>query len=163
MKLLFNICLSLLGFGAIILEFFVPSAGIIGLIGAGCVITGIVFTYLDFGAMIGTIFLSACAIIGPVIMFLYFKLFPRSFFGKKLILHKEFDTQHGFVSGEPDTYRELIGKEGVVESKLRPVGKVTIDDIEYNATTTSDFIDKGCVIKVIKVEGNTIVVTPKEL
>lgn len=163
MKLLFNICLSLLGFGAIILEFFVPSAGIIGLIGAGCVVTGIVFTYLNYGAMVGTIFLAACAIIGPAILFLYFKLFPKSFVGKKLILHKEFDTQNGFVSGEPGEYIKLIGKEGIVESKLRPVGKITIDDIEYNATTTSDFIDKGRIIKVIKVEGNTIVVTPKEL
>lgn len=162
MKLLFNICLSLLGFAAIILEFFVPSAGVIGLLGAGCVVTGIVLTYSNFGLLTGTIFLTACAILGPIILFLYFKLFPNSFIGKKLILHKKLKSSDGFISGESNDYGQLIGKEGTVDSKLRPVGRVLILGRLYNATTQGEFIDKGKNIKVINVDGNRIIVSQKE-
>lgn len=162
MKLLFNICLALLGFGAIILEFFVPSAGIIGVIGTGCVITGIVFTYTNFGLMAGTIFLVACAIIGPFLLFTYFKIFPKSFMGKRLILDKKMNKEEGYVSGESNTYNELLNKEGITETKLRPIGKAIIENKSYNVTTLGDFINKETKIKVIQIEGNRIVVASKE-
>ncbi len=162
MKLLFNICLSLLGFIAIILEFFVPSAGVIGFIGAGCVITGIVLTYTNFGLMAGTIFLIICAILGPLIIFLYFKIFPKSFIGRKLILSKKQESREGFVSGEASKYGDLIGCEGVVDTKLRPIGKILISNTLYNATTQGEFIDKGTHIKVLNVVGNRIIVSLKE-
>ncbi len=162
MKLLLNIALALLGFGAIILEFFVPSAGIIGIIGTGCVITGVVLTYTHYGIMAGTIFLIACAITGPVILFLYFKLFPKSYIGKKLILHNQMLNKKGFVSGESEEYGDIIGKEGITETVLRPVGKAFIIDKSYNVTTIGDFIPKDSKIIVIQIEGNRIVVSPKE-
>lgn len=162
MKLLFNILLAVLGFGAIILEFFVPSAGIIGIIGAGCVITGIVFTYTNYGIMAGTIFLVTCSIVGPIILFSYFKLFPKSFIGKRLILHKKMDKDKGFVSGNADNNIRLIGCEGVTETKLRPVGRVIISGKLYNVTTLGDFIEKGQTVEVIKIDGNRIVVSQKE-
>lgn len=162
MKLVFNICLALLGFGAIILEFFVPSAGIIGIVGTGCVITGIVFTYTNYGLMAGTIFLVACAVIGPFILFSYFKIFPKSFMGKRLILNNKMDKEKGFVSGESENYKNLLNSEGVTETKLRPIGKAIIGDKSYNVTTLGEFIDKNTKIKVIQIEGNRIVVTSEE-
>lgn len=162
MKLVFNICLALLGFGAIILEFFVPSAGIIGIVGTGCVITGIVFTYTNYGLMAGTIFLVACAVIGPFILFSYFKIFPKSFMGKRLILNNKMDKEKGFVSGESENYKNLLNSKGVTETKLRPIGKALIGDKSYNVTTLGEFINKNTKIKVIQIEGNRIVVTSEE-
>lgn len=155
MKLLFNIAFALLGFAAIILEFFVPSAGIIGLIGAGFVIAGIVFTYMNLGVLAGTIFLVACAIIGPIIMFLYFKIFPNSYIGKKLILNHQSpnnDTNHG----------DLINNKGITDTTLRPIGYAIINKKRYNVTTLGEFIDKDSKIKVLKIEGYKIIVAQEE-
>ncbi len=162
MKLLFNIILALLGFGAIILEFFVPSAGIVGIIGACCVITGIVFTFSQFGIIAGTIFLLACAVIGPTILFFYFKLFPKSFIGKKLILHNQLIDKDGFVSGDSEENETLLNKEGITETKLRPIGKAIFSEKRYDVTTMGEFISKEQKIIVIKIEGNRIVVASKE-
>lgn len=162
MKMLFNICLALLGFGAIILEFFVPSAGIIGIVGTGCVVTGIVFTYTNYGLMAGTIFLVACAIIGPFILFTYFKIFPKSFMGKRLILDKKMKREEGFVSGDSDNYKDLLNRTGTAETKLRPIGKAIIENKSYNVTTLGEFINKDSKIIVIQIEGNRIVVASKE-
>lgn len=160
MKLIFNILLAILGFGAIILEFFVPSAGIIGIIGGGCVITGIVFTYINYGRLAGSIFLLSAAIIGPIILYLYFKLFPTSFIGKKLILHKTFNRDEGFNSGEINFLK--VDDTGITESKLRPVGTANINGELVNVTTAGEFIDKNIKIKVNKIEGNKVIVTQED-
>lgn len=160
MRLLFNILLAVLGFGAIILEFFVPSAGIIGLIGGGCVITGIVFTYINYGRLAGSIFLLAAAIIGPVILFLYFKLFPKSFVGKRLILHKTFNRDEGFNSGKEDEIK--VGDIGITQSKLRPVGTALIRGKFVDVTTEGEFIDSNKDIKVEVIEGNKIIVSQED-
>lgn len=162
MKLLFNIIFALLGFGAIILEFFVPSAGVIGVLGAGFVITGIVLTFTNFGLMAGSIFLLACAIIGPTIIYFYFKLFPKSYFGKKLILDNVMDSSEGYVAGGKDSNNDLLDVEGVSVTNLRPIGEAVINNKRYNVTTLGDYINIDSKIKVIKIEGNTIFVAREE-
>lgn len=160
MKLLFNILIAILGFGAIILEFFVPSAGIIGIIGGGCVITGIVFTYINYGRLAGSIFLLSAAIIGPIILYLYFKIFPTSFIGKKLILHKTFNRDDGFNSGEEKQIK--VGDIGITETNLRPVGRAVIKEESTYVTTAGEFINKNVKIKVNEIEGNKIIVSQEE-
>lgn len=157
MKLLYNIVLALLGFGAIILEFFVPSAGIIGLIGGGCVIAGIAFTYLNYGRLAGSIFLLVAAIVGPVIVILYFKLFPKSIIGKRLILKNEFKQSEGFTVGKKSSLS--IGDRGRTTTKLRPVGSALINNELIDVTTDGEFIDKDSEIEVVEIDGNRIIVS----
>lgn len=157
MKLLYNIILALLGFGAIILEFFVPSAGIIGLIGGGCVIAGIVFTYLNYGRLAGSIFLLVSAIIGPIIVILYFKLFPGSIIGKRLILKNEFKQSEGFTAGKKKNIS--VGDRGKTTTKLRPVGSALINNELVDVTTDGEFIDKDSDIEVVEIDGNRIIVS----
>lgn len=158
MRLIHLILLAVLGFGAIILEFFVPSAGLIGIVGGGCVIAGIVFTFKTYGAEAGTLFLIACVITGPVLMFLYFKIFPRSPIGKKLILHRTQNREAGFHT--PPELNE--GEKGVSTTDLRPSGKIVIDDKEYSVSTEGEYIEKGENVIVTKVEGNRITVQREE-
>jgi membrane-bound ClpP family serine protease len=50
---------------AIIIEFFVPSAGLIGIAGLGSIIASIVIVYRTIGSLVGTIYLrySLCCIL----------------------------------------------------------------------------------------------------
>lgn len=156
MKLLYNIILALLGFGAIILEFFVPSAGVIGLLGGGMVVTGIVFTYLNYGRLAGSIFLLISAIIGPIILILYFKLFPGSIIGRKLILKKELKNSDGFKAGKIMEIKE--GDVGMTLTKLRPVGSCIFKDEIVDVSTNGEFIDKDRKITVVEIVGNKVIV-----
>lgn len=156
MNLLYNILFALLGFLAIILEFFVPSAGVIGVLGIGFVIIGIVFTFINYGLIIGTIFLISVLIIGPIVFFVYFKLFPKSYIGKKLILNNKYTNE------QINENQKLLNCTGISATNLRPVGEGIINNQRYNVTTQGDYIEKDKKIRVIKLEGNNIVVTLEE-
>ncbi len=48
-----------------------------------------------------------------------------------------------------NTKTNLKGKIGVVYTVLKPSGKITIKDEQYEATTGGEYIDKGEKVKVI--------------
>ncbi len=150
--------LFVLGLAAIIVEFFVPAAGLVGIAGSGAVIASIVLVFSRYGTTMGSVFLLAALVLVPVVMVLYFKLFPKTFFGKRLILGKAQDRAEGYVSYTADRYNDLSGKEGTTLSNLRPAGTVLIGRQRYSVVTGGEFIGKGEVVRVIKVEGNRILV-----
>ena len=53
---------------------------------------------------------------------------------------------------------ELIGKEGVTMTVLRPSGFAEIDGERVDVVSEGGMIEAQCPIKVIEVEGNRIVV-----
>jgi membrane-bound serine protease (ClpP class) len=50
----------------------------------------------------------------------------------------------------------LLGKEGIVHSRLRPSGRVEIDGEIYDASSRGDFIDQGEKIIVVSTEGTSL-------
>jgi membrane-bound serine protease (ClpP class) len=52
----------------------------------------------------------------------------------------------------------LLGKEGQAHTNLRPAGIVEIDGKRFDVVTSGEPIDKGGRVRVVKVEGNRIVV-----
>jgi len=156
------IALALIGVAALITELFVPAGGIIGLIGLGSIIAAIVRTFQTQGTLVGSIFLLCSFIAVPGIFILYFKYFPRSFFGKRLILSNTQTHEDGYSSHTEHQYSDLTGKTGTAETRLRPVGTVLIEGQRYNAVTDGDFIERNTHIKVIYTEGNRIIVRKGE-
>lgn len=152
------ILLALVGIGAMILELFVPAGGIIGLVGLGSIIAAVVRAFQTMGTLTGSIFLMATFIAVPTIFILYFKYFPRSFMGKRLILSKHQSEEEGYTSHTDHNYKELIGKTGVSETPLRPVGSIIVDEQRFSAVTYGDYIEKDTEVKIVETEGNRIVV-----
>jgi membrane-bound serine protease (ClpP class) len=54
----------------------------------------------------------------------------------------------------------LVGKEGVALSPLRPSGMVQIDGTEWEARSLSGWIDRGNGIRVLQQENNILLVQP---
>jgi membrane-bound serine protease (ClpP class) len=150
--------LAAAGVLAIILEVFVPSAGIIGIAGLGSIIASIVIAYQRLGNLIGSIYLAVVLVLVPVFIVVYFRFFPRSPVGRWLISQDRQDPEKGYSSFTPEKYVDLIGKEGTSLTILRPVGTVRIDGQKYSAVTGGEFIEKDKPIKVVKVEGSRVVV-----
>ncbi len=162
MNLFLCIILFPVGLAAIIIEFFVPAAGIIGIVGIGSIIGGIILAYINYGTTIGTIYLLSALIIVPVVVIFYFRRFPESFMGKRLILHDSQKQKDGFTSYTEDKYSSLINKNGESLTTLRPAGSVKIENKKYSVVTSGEFIDKGQNVKVVKIEGSRIIVREGE-
>ena len=151
------------GLAAIIVEFFVPAAGIVGLLGFGSIVGGIVVAYSNYGPVVGSIYLITMVIITPAIIAIYFKIFPKSFVGKWLILGGV--AQSGKLTGTTSDSRgedkiseqdELVGRTGTTVSMLRPSGTVRIEGKRYSVVTGGEFVDRGEVVVVTRVAGNRI-------
>jgi len=55
-------------------------------------------------------------------------------------------------------YKQLIGKIGVLQSKLNPSGTVLIDGEIYDVMTEGEPVDEGRGVKVTRVQGKKIIV-----
>ena len=158
MNLLFITGLFFIGLIAIIVEFFVPAAGIIGIIGGGSIIGSVVMAYLDYGFLTGSAFLLGALILTPLMIMFYFRIFPKTIIGKKLILNANQSHESGFTSFTQEKYMNLNGSSGIVLKDLRPIGIVEIEGQKFNALTSGEYLDSGSKIQVFKVEGNRVFV-----
>ncbi len=150
--------LLIAGLIAIIVEFFVPAGGLVGILGAGCIIGSVVMVFVEHGSVLGSIFLLIALVVVPLLIIFYFKVFPRTFMGRRLILGEVQKREGGFASYTAEKYTDLAGKEGTVLTDLRPSGRVLIDSRKYSVVTAGEYIEEGRHVKVIKVEGSRIIV-----
>jgi membrane-bound serine protease (ClpP class) len=86
------------------------------------------------------------------------KLLPRTSAWDQLALKA---TSAGEITAPSDDLQpqDLLGKEGVAISFLRPAGKAMFGGQLADVVTEGDLIPKDARVKVIKVEGNRVVVT----
>ena len=161
MNIILPIVLLIVGILAFIIEIFVPASGILGAFGLVLIIVSVVMSYIKMGSMTGSIFLIISLISLPTLFALAFKIFPKTFFGKKLILSDSQKKEDGFESNPEESYKVLEGHEGNALTALRPTGIALIDSKKYNVMSSGEFIEKNALIKVIKVEGNKITVKSK--
>ena len=161
MEIWIPLLLFVIGFVALFLELFVPAAGVVGALGIICMIVGTVLAYNSSGRLVGSLFLAGVLVGTPVMIMLGLKAFPKSFVGKKLILSKSLEQEAGFTSAENEKYQTLKGKEGLAVTNLRPSGMIVIDGKKYSVVTAGEMIEKQTQVRVVKVEGNLIVVRKK--
>ncbi|MFH1231521.1 MAG: NfeD family protein [Planctomycetota bacterium] len=134
-------------FAVLILEVFVPSGGVLAVLGGLGLILSIYYGFQQSTLLgIGQIIVS---IITIPLMF-YFGL-------KQLTLKKSLPVEEGFHS-EKSGLDFLLNKEGVAFTNLRPSGTVLIDGKRFDVVTEGEMIDKNTPIKVAKIEGSRIVV-----
>ncbi|MBS4202850.1 NfeD family protein [Lederbergia citrea] len=149
-----SIILFALGILLVAAEFFL-SGGIAGLLGTVAIIGSILMAGGNIVHMaisiIIALFLAALSIIIMV------KVFgKRMNIFKKLILTDSTNTESGYVSNV--NRLELLGREGITVTALRPAGTAQIDDERLDVVAEGSFIENNTKIKVIKVEGSRIVV-----
>ena len=74
-----------------------------------------------------------------------------------MALHKEMTAEEGYIGVQPLS-PELVGREGIAETVLRPSGKVVIDGTSYDAVALGAMIAKGARIVVAKIESSQLYV-----
>lgn len=149
-----TIVLFVIGFLLIVAELFLPG-GIIGILGLAAIV-GSFFLASDNPIHMGISILIALIISIVASIFMIKVLGRKMSIFKKIILNDSTNTEQGYVSNVNRV--ELLDKQGITLTQLRPAGKIRIEDEIIDAVSEGAFIQKDQKIKVIKVEGSRIVV-----
>lgn len=149
-----SLLLFIVGVGFVIAEFFLPGA-IAGIIGLALIIGGIILAGGNVIHMgISVLIALLVAIVGMVIIMKFFGKNLKLF--NKIILTDATDTEHGYVSNVNRV--ELVGKFAESMTPLRPSGTIMLDGERIDAVTEGGYVDRGKMVKIIKVEGSRTVV-----
>lgn len=152
-----NIFVLLLFFGGlslIVLEMFMPG-GIIGTIGIITVVSSIIAINKETQTIT---FIILSSIIAFVFLFLInvYVFKNKLILLNKLVLSDSISTAQGYVAKESQL--DLLGKELVAFTDLRPSGTATYNNVKYDVVTEGEFINKGSNLIVTHVEGMRIIV-----
>jgi len=165
--------LFVLGVGLLLAEIFViPGFGVAGIGGIILIVASLFLALVrhpfstspiakeEYGQALYTISLSFVAVF--VIIFLSLKFVPRTDIWKKLrtsiVLTSREESGQGY-RGTPASWEKFRGKEGKSLTILRPAGRAIFGEEILDVVTEGGFINRDSRIKVIKVEGNRIIVS----
>ena len=164
------IFLFAVGVFLVLLEVILPSFGLITLMALGCFGLSVWRAY-----EVSPTAAWAMGIVAPVltIIILYagVKIVPKTSWGRGLVLQNPAEageqlppTRSETVSLSADggtseeSLAQLVGSEGVAHTDLRPVGVVLVDGRRVDCVTEGTVIDAGSRVRIVKVEGNRVVV-----
>ncbi|NGZ73836.1 NfeD family protein [Saccharibacillus alkalitolerans] len=139
------------------LEVFLPSFGILGLLGAGSLIGGVVMAAWATGhalQKLGIAFVLAAAAVGIVAF-----VFKERGIWNRFILKDSLTSEAGYNSAV--TRYELVGRDAVTLTPLRPSGTVLIDGERIDVVSEGGFIERDKAVVILKTEGGRIVVQEK--
>ena len=144
------ITLLVVGIVLMLVETLLPGL-VAGLIGFGCLTTGVVMAYSDHGARVGnyTLFAAVGALV--LLTLLWIRFMPNSRVGRLFVTHRA-------VGNLGVEQPELLGQTGAALTNLRPSGTAEIDGRRIDVVTEGDLIESGAAVKVVAVEGLRVVV-----
>jgi membrane-bound ClpP family serine protease len=152
----------LLGMMLIVLEIFVPSAGIIGLLAFSSVCTSIGLAFYHYGSDAGfsVLLLALLAVPGTVLIAL--KLLPNTPMGERLLLANPRSEEVLPDEEKLVRLKGLVGKVGKAKTKMLPSGSVEIDGLTVDAVSDGMPIEIGQRIRVLQVRTNRVIVRAED-
>lgn len=157
--IVWSILLLIAAIALFVLELFVPSGGVIGVMAALSAIgsIGVAFTA---GVREGVIMMCVTTIIVPILFASAVRLWPKTPIGQMILCPPPEDPDD--VLPETDEYHrdDLLGRIGRARTTMLPSGSVTIDERNYDAISAGMPIEPGQVVKVVDIRTNRIVVRP---
>ena len=112
------------------------------------------FAYTRVEGTFGFYFVSIGFVFGLFCIFLSIKFFPRTRFSRKLFLRHSERNFKSSASG----LKSFEGKAGTTLTKLRPAGMARIEGKRISVVTEGAFMEKGTEVRVVKIEGNRVIV-----
>lgn len=161
-ELIWSLLLLLLGLGLLVLEAFVPSGGVLGVLCVLSIAASISVAFMG-GWHIGLLMLVLTMAIVPLVLAIGIKWWPRTPIGRAVVLEPPNGDED--VLPDDEVYRKwksLIGRRGVAKTKLLPSGAVIIDGETFDAFSEGMAIEPGQTVRVTAMRTNRIVVRLEE-
>lgn len=156
------ILLLFVGLALAMMEVFIPSSGILGLLSFCAILAAVVLGFMH-GPGAGFAILATAMFGLPAVVILALKWWPLTPMGRRFLLENR--TSEEVLPDNPKLrgLKELVGRVGVAKSKMLPCGAVTIDGRTIDAISEGVFIEPGRQIRVIDVRGTQVVVRPLDV
>lgn len=123
-------------------------AGTLGLV---CLIGAVVIAYTDLGPAVGNWVVLVEAVGFGFGLVFWFKYFPSSRLARPYV-------SQGTIGNIDIARNDLLNKEGIAKTQLRPSGTAIIDGERVDVVTEGNLIEPGTNLKVVAVEGMRVVV-----
>lgn len=144
-----------------LVEFLVPSGGLIGAMSFLAVIASIAAFFM-VDQWWGFASLGIYMVLVPTAIYFSIKILPHTPFGRRLILGSpDEEEQLAMERMERDRLEReqaaaLVGAEGEALTDLRPVGAIRIDGTRIEALAEGAMIPAGSRVRVVRVSGSQV-------
>lgn len=155
--ILLPIILQVVGVIVIIAEIILPSGGLLSVLAAGIFGYSLYIVFHDVSISVGFFFVTADAILIPILVIVGLKLLAKS----PATLRKTLSREDG-VTSQSSELDKYIGMEGTAITDLRPAGTAIINEKRVDVVSRGEYLDKDSEIVVSTITGNQIIVRKKE-
>ncbi len=155
--ILLPIILQVVGVIVIIAEIILPSGGLLSVLAAGIFGYSLYIVFHDVSTSVGFFFVTADAILIPILVIVGLKLLAKS----PATLRKTLSREDG-VTAQSSELDKYIGMEGTAITDLRPSGTAIINGKRVDVVSRGEYLDKDSEIVVSTITGNQIIVRKKE-
>jgi len=146
------VLLAFVGIVLIIAELVLPG-GILGVIGAICLVGAVVLTFVNFGITAGAIALVAVLVFGIVTLALWARYLRHLPFAGKIVLQETISDPTLRIQ-----LAELVGKQGLTLTLVCPSGHAEFGSHKMDVISESGPIEKGKAIRIVGTRGPSILV-----
>ncbi len=148
------IVLQVFFFALLIIEFIIPSAGILTTLSILTLVgSWVLISKIDISSLF-SIVLIADIILIPIVLAVGFRLMRKSPLAHQTTL----DAQAGY-STSLDLDISFIGRKATTTSMLKPYGKVELDGKVFDAVSEGDYLEPNTTVQILSVQRNTLTVT----
>ena len=152
------ILLFLIAVVILVAEIFLPSHGVLGIVGVGFLVYAVYEAYsLDQGG--GHLTLLCALVLVPTLAVVGFKAFPKTPLGKRIAPENPQPEAADFAPHH-EQLKRFVGRRGRSVTPLRPVGTCMIDGQRVNCIAEARLIESGMDIEVLRVRGAQLEVRP---
>ncbi len=150
----------ILGLVLVMLEFFVPSAGILGFLACTSLLVSLVLAF-NADVYYGMGFLGFMIVALPMAIAMGLRLFPYTPVGRRVLLPPPGESPDDSDDLEPDL-TDMIGRVGKAYTMMRPSGAIELDGRTIDAVSRGMPIERGQWVRVVEAHSNRVVVVPVE-
>lgn len=149
----------LLGLGLIFLAveaFILPGFGVAGVLGLLALATAAVLAMLGVLPTTGDLVqavavLGAALFISVAVLFAWIRHLPHSTKYVGLLLHDHTASRGGYIAGA--VRDDLIGKEAVAITDLRPSGAAEVEGERLDVVTEGEYLNAGARVRIVRSDG----------
>ena len=155
------ILLYVVGIAMLVAEIFIPSHGVLSVVGLGFLIAAVAKTFDYGGREAGIISVFACLILIPAFAFVAIKYWHRTPIGRRIAPPNPSLTTED-TSVPIETLSRLIGQTGQTKTPLRPVGIGDFNGKRVSCVAEFGMIEAGVTVEAIRISGANLAVQEKK-
>lgn len=133
---------------------FVPGTTVVGILGTACAVFGVYLSFGYFGRETGLVITGVTLVVSFIVVVWAFRSKAWERFSLKSAVNSKFN--------EHQADGLSIGQIGQTISSLKPIGKAEFEHGIFEVRTQGSFLEENKAVRIVKVEGNKIIVAPNE-